>query len=496
MKSQREKATAPPASAPVVSGVLQRSATNSSPIKEVPTIVQEVLQSPGQPLEPGARALMESRFGHDFSKVRVHTDSRAAESARAVNALAYTVEQDMVFDAGQYEPSSTTGQALLAHELTHTLQQRNASGGNINHSAAEAEAHQATQSFDQPLLTSHALQVGNHPPGLYRQAVGGAAPTATAIPTGVDTGFERTMRERYQTTTIQTGTQDQQTLEVASRIHQLPASIVLPGWQSWNPGAGSLVYSLILESLQNFQNALGGVPRIQKVIFFQTEYAVHLDSAGAAITTTDPNVGATFGAGVLTIYQALTNHSKTLPVARSTSPTRGPRARSRATTATVGANPDTPTSSESIRRFITHELGHGLAEAAMNVDPNTFNDYRKAVGWTANNPSRLFDIGQPTVQAALSSSTLPLPQFEITVNNWNLPQWREQPVSRYMVLGGPGEDFAEAVMTFIRAPNLLLARSPQRFQFLHRRQKDWLPALLRVPDLGDFPPPRGDQRVG
>jgi Domain of unknown function (DUF4157) len=90
----------------------------------VPPIVHEVLRSPGQPLTNDTRAFMEPRFGHDFSGVRVHTDLRAADSAQAVNALAYTVGQDVVFGAGQHRPQTLVGQRLLAHELAHTIQQR------------------------------------------------------------------------------------------------------------------------------------------------------------------------------------------------------------------------------------------------------------------------------------------------------------------------------------------------------------------------------------
>jgi hypothetical protein len=67
---------------------------------------------------------MEPRFGHNFREVRVHTDAEAAHSARAVNALAYTVGQDIVFGRDQYAPSTSAGTRLLAHELTHVLQQR------------------------------------------------------------------------------------------------------------------------------------------------------------------------------------------------------------------------------------------------------------------------------------------------------------------------------------------------------------------------------------
>jgi len=89
----------------------------------VPPIVHEVLSSPGRPLDASTRTFMESRFGHDFSQVRVHTDARAAESARAVNSRAYTVGKDVVFGAEQYMPQTKDGRCLLVHELTHVIQQ-------------------------------------------------------------------------------------------------------------------------------------------------------------------------------------------------------------------------------------------------------------------------------------------------------------------------------------------------------------------------------------
>jgi len=77
----------------------------------------------GEPLSRETRAAMEPRFGSDLSRVRVHTDARAAESARSIKALAFTVGQDIVFGAGQYAPQTSAGQKLLAHELTHFIQQ-------------------------------------------------------------------------------------------------------------------------------------------------------------------------------------------------------------------------------------------------------------------------------------------------------------------------------------------------------------------------------------
>jgi hypothetical protein len=88
-----------------------------------PPVVQEALATPGAPLDPASRAFMEPRFGHDFSQVRVHTDPLASESADAVSARAYTVGTDIVFRDGQYSPASDEGRRLLAHELTHVVQQ-------------------------------------------------------------------------------------------------------------------------------------------------------------------------------------------------------------------------------------------------------------------------------------------------------------------------------------------------------------------------------------
>lgn len=102
---------------------LQRRSPGQSEPSTAPPIVHEVLRSPGQPLDASTRALMEPRFGHDFSRVRIHSDARAEESAQAVNALAYTVGRDVVFGAGRYEPGTREGQKILAHELAHTIQQ-------------------------------------------------------------------------------------------------------------------------------------------------------------------------------------------------------------------------------------------------------------------------------------------------------------------------------------------------------------------------------------
>ncbi|MES1243499.1 MAG: DUF4157 domain-containing protein [Acidobacteriota bacterium] len=93
------------------------------PSEPVPAWAEEALRSPGQPLDAGLRADFEPRFGHDFGKVRVHTDGRAAASAAAVQARAYTLGQDIVFGPGRYDAASAAGRNLVAHELAHVVQQ-------------------------------------------------------------------------------------------------------------------------------------------------------------------------------------------------------------------------------------------------------------------------------------------------------------------------------------------------------------------------------------
>jgi hypothetical protein len=163
--------------------LLQGWATDQSEVMEVPPIVYEVLQSPGQPLDPDTRTLMETRFSqagqtvhqiaptiaksdlvigaaddryereadrvaeivmqspkvdlpgnsfrgaYNFKQVRIHTGPQAVASARAVNASAYTVGSNIVFGEGHYPPTTTTGQRLLAHELVHAIQQLGTSNG-------------------------------------------------------------------------------------------------------------------------------------------------------------------------------------------------------------------------------------------------------------------------------------------------------------------------------------------------------------------------------
>lgn len=107
---------------------LQRAAGNAAVaelVEEGRSPVHDVIGSGGgRPLDTDVRTDMEARLGHDFSDVRVHDDASASASAKAVNAHAYTVGNNVVFQRDQYDPSSQAGRVTLAHELTHVVQQR------------------------------------------------------------------------------------------------------------------------------------------------------------------------------------------------------------------------------------------------------------------------------------------------------------------------------------------------------------------------------------
>jgi hypothetical protein len=156
---------------------LQKTAGNQAVTEalEEPSPVKDVVGSGGgSPLDLKTRGFMESRLGGDFSDVRVHTDSKASESAKSVQAYAYTVGNDVVFQSGKYEPESDFGRRMIAHELTHVMQQRSGpvdgtpAGGGIKVSHPSDSFEQAAES--------------NASRALSDPAPATAAATATAAP--------------------------------------------------------------------------------------------------------------------------------------------------------------------------------------------------------------------------------------------------------------------------------------------------------------------------
>ena len=126
------------------SQTVQRQASGAAASASAASIADQVgLNSTGEAVDPATRAYFEPRFGHDFSRVRVHADSASAASARWENSAAYTLGNDIFFGQGMYSPGTNSGRQLLAHELTHVVQQQNDRGDHAHGSNYEAEAEEA-----------------------------------------------------------------------------------------------------------------------------------------------------------------------------------------------------------------------------------------------------------------------------------------------------------------------------------------------------------------
>jgi hypothetical protein len=161
---------------------LQRAIGNAG----VSALVTEQERSPvldvvgsggGSPLDTETRADMESRLGHDFGDVRVHTDSRAHDSAEAVNAHAYTVGSNVVFQRDKYDTSSTEGRTMLAHELTHVVQQRSGpvdgtpAGGGVQVSdPSDRFEREAADNADRAISAPAPATVSPSGPAVQREA--------------------------------------------------------------------------------------------------------------------------------------------------------------------------------------------------------------------------------------------------------------------------------------------------------------------------------------
>ena len=127
---------------------IQRYAAPGGSHDSLPAGVKATMTGSGAPLEAGLRSDMEQRIGHDFSQVRLHSDSQAAASARSVNALAYTVGQHIVFASGHFAASSAPGRRLLAHELVHVVQQSGGSAAGARSIAAAPAGIQRKCQFE------------------------------------------------------------------------------------------------------------------------------------------------------------------------------------------------------------------------------------------------------------------------------------------------------------------------------------------------------------
>jgi hypothetical protein len=188
--------------------------SGSSPIgrTDEPSIAHSVVGSSGQSLDPATRTLMESRFGQEFGHVRVHVDSLAANAARDVDALAFTVGHHIVFGAGAYMPSTSHGQRLVAHELVHVLQQQHADQKVPDHSGL-------VPVLDDPSLEREATALGTN------SALG---ETAGSQVSGRVSGGLAAQREPEKPDTSSTGAKDYETLLREARGKPPPKLAAFP----------------------------------------------------------------------------------------------------------------------------------------------------------------------------------------------------------------------------------------------------------------------------
>lgn len=227
-----QKAPAVPSFTPVPSGVLRRKSQNAERKSQghsaVPPNVHEVLRSPGQPLAPDIRALFEPRFGHDFGNVRVHTDASAVESVKAVDALAYALGSNVVLPADSVKPGSAEGKKLLAHELTHVVQQSLPDVGYASEQAAESEANRnaVMSERNDPLAVTTAARRGE----IQRQAA-----ATDADPKDAPTDIDKVVRAA----------------ERAQRKSDNATSMMING--------SEIVYRLVHEFLPDYDDKISGV---------------------------------------------------------------------------------------------------------------------------------------------------------------------------------------------------------------------------------------------
>jgi len=149
-----------PAAQPPAEELRNETAPPQAAASEAPAIVHDVLHSPGLPLDAATRAYFEARFGRDFSQVRVHTGSSAGQSARDLNAQAYTVGYDLVFAAGRFAPGTRDGQRLIAHELAHVVQQSDRNG----RAAGQSKVGPGLSTLPTPLIQRRLLVRGKSRP--------------------------------------------------------------------------------------------------------------------------------------------------------------------------------------------------------------------------------------------------------------------------------------------------------------------------------------------
>jgi hypothetical protein len=400
----------------------------------------------GRALDAATRVRMERRLGHDFSSVRVH-----AGGAR--DAEAFSIGDDITFAPGRFAPGTRDGDALLAHELTHVIQQRAGAAGGPFASAATAEREAAAASRG-PVGV---LTLSPRPIAIHRQP---------APPTGMSraTLAKELEKKLGHPVALTVGTKARQ--ERALRL-KLPAT-----WAAWDPGTNNPVYDEIAGAFTDVSAGFGGLPDITEIVFDETHYVD--DGTGNGLPDNAP---ASLHGRTMSIYKRalFTPVGFTFPGIHLPGERSRKDAKYKTKSAAQATGPGAPimlaTPAESQRRAVAHELGHGIEHASGDLA-----DFEKAVGWSGG---KLYDIQAKGVAAAIAKGTTPPAAAEITTSDWNSPKHKEQPLRAYQV-ETPAEDFAESLMQWTYVRSVLKARSPARHAFFDdaKRRARWQAKLV------------------
>jgi outer membrane protein OmpA-like peptidoglycan-associated protein len=419
------------------------------------TSVPDVLHSPGMSLDSASRSRFEPRFGKDFGHVRVHVGPTATESARSMNALAYATGNHLVFGAGQYDPKSLRGQQLLVHELTHIAQQSSATLADPSTSdRAEREAAQNGHRFSELGFLSSFEPVSRAATLRQDADNSGTKPAPMAF-----AQFEDVMKKKFRVSSVRIGTFNDQAFGDMKQSQ----------WQQWPASAADAPYAQILEGIDKVVSRAGGMPPVREIIFYKVAYEKDSNTPptnGIDHVVPNPDTGASFSAGRLEIFEAVSRGNPMLD---------------------LSGRFQTPSKEEAVRRNISHELGHSVVEEGLDqgnirpgIDPSIIADYKLAAGWLkgplAGDPELLYDAGDPAVQAAIVNHSQPPPDKRIRKDNLSSP-WKERPLTTYGA-SNVAEDFGEAFMAYVNSPEVLKKFAPRRFEFIDSRKSRWASRLV------------------
>ena len=284
--------------------------------------------------------------------------------------------------------------------------------------------------------------------GVQRQPAA-AAPAATRAAAAEDR-----LRRRWGVRTIRAGTIQEQAAELI-RYGTVPRStppaevermLRAAGWTSWAAPADHGVWDDLVQAFDDVGGAFGGVPKIERILFFQTAWRHDPGASDGPRLERQQEEGAYVSGTTMGVNEHGTRDQMALPTATT---------RSKAGTGGINVG------LASRVQVMTHELGHGLVQAFLAEDPIAeARRFEQEIGWHQH--GELYDVQGPGVRDALRRGDAPDAAQLITGTNWFQPKWKEQPPSRYSVTGGPAEDMAETLMMFVRAKSTLGDRSPAR----------------------------------